>query len=182
VKTEFLNAAGLAASSLAGRGVMQSRQTNEALFQHALSAATEEQKTAAEAKTTDAVATRSIWRDEHSRGVIETGSQSADRSAATDTTGSGTGSTGLFGPDQNQNVGLGESAEWADFFKTHAPAEWSSHAVARAKFAETYSPEALVTLDWTGTVPENIDSNFVTRCEVDASGKPLPTNSFTELT
>ncbi len=63
------------------------------------------------------------------------------------------------------------------YFKTHAPGEWWQRPAARAAFAELYGEAALVTLDYTGTVPENMDPTWVTKVPVDASGKPLPKHS-----
>jgi hypothetical protein len=184
VRTEFMNLAGMAASSLAGRGVAgvhgagQSRQANEAQFQRTLSSISDAKSPAESVTTGDVAATRSNWRDAHTRAIIDSSSQSSGRSS----TAESGGGTKLFGPDQNQNVGLNEDAEWVDYFKTHAPGEWWDNQRTRAQFAETYSDAALVTLDWTGTVPENIDPVFVTKCAVDASGKPFPRVSSTELT
>jgi hypothetical protein len=59
-------------------------------------------------------------------------------------------------------------------FKTHAPGEWIRNDAMRAKFAEIYGEKALVTLDWTGTVPDNVDPTWVTNVEVDETGRPLP--------
>jgi hypothetical protein len=185
VRTEFMNMTGMAASSLAGRGVAgvrgasQSRQASEAQFQRTLSSISDADSPAESVNTADPATTSSNWRDTHTRAIIDSSSQGSGRSA---TAQSGGLATKLFGPDQNQNVGLDEDAEWVDYFKTHAPGEWWDNQRTRAKFAETYSDAALVTLDWTGTVPENIDPVFVTKCAVDASGKPFPKVSSTELT
>jgi hypothetical protein len=62
-----------------------------------------------------------------------------------------------------------------DFFLTHQPAEWRNNPEIRAAFAKLYGDKALVTLDWTGTVPENIlDTVWVTHVPVDSTGRPFP--------
>jgi hypothetical protein len=63
--------------------------------------------------------------------------------------------------------------QWKDYFCTHQPLEWSNNPVAREHFAAIYGDKALVTLDYTGTVPENVESVWVTHVPVDASGKPI---------
>lgn len=61
-----------------------------------------------------------------------------------------------------------------DYFLTHQPAEWADNPEIRASFAELYGQKALVTLDWTGTVPENVlDEVWVTHTAIDAIGRPL---------
>jgi hypothetical protein len=60
------------------------------------------------------------------------------------------------------------------YFRTHQPGEWMYNPAARAAFAELYGAKALVTLDWTGTVPDNVDPMWVTKVPVDATGRPLP--------
>jgi hypothetical protein len=74
-------------------------------------------------------------------------------------------------------VDVPATSEWHAYFLTHAPGEWWKNQNARAKFAEIYSETALVTLDWLGTVPENMDPTWVTRWPVDSTGKPLPRSS-----
>jgi hypothetical protein len=74
-------------------------------------------------------------------------------------------------------VDVPATSEWHAYFLTHAPGEWWKNQNARAKFAEIYSETALVTLDWLGTVPENMDPTWVTKWPVDATGKPLPRTS-----
>jgi hypothetical protein len=63
---------------------------------------------------------------------------------------------------------------WEAYFISHAPGEWFRDAESRAAFAEIYGEKALVTLDWTLTVPVNRDPVWVTRVEVDDSGIPIP--------
>lgn len=60
------------------------------------------------------------------------------------------------------------------YFYTHQPGEWWNDPGLRALFAETYGDKALVTLDYTGTVPENQDPEWVTHVPLDASGRPFP--------
>ena len=63
---------------------------------------------------------------------------------------------------------------WRDYFRTHQPAEWWKDPDTRKIFAQIYGDKALVTLDWTCTVPENTQSVWVTHVPVDASGRPFP--------
>ena len=63
---------------------------------------------------------------------------------------------------------------WRDYFCTHQPHEWCNDSTARQHFAQIYGDKALVTLDYTGTVPENVESVWVTHVPLDASGKPIP--------
>ena len=72
----------------------------------------------------------------------------------------------------------GESlAGWRVYFMTHQPGEWWLNEGARAKFAEIYGERALVTLDYTCTVPENVlDPMWVTNLPLDEDGRPLPRN------
>jgi hypothetical protein len=77
-------------------------------------------------------------------------------------------------PSGRSVVDVPAASEMEAYFLTHAPAEWSSSPEARAKFAEIYGEPALVTLDWLGTVPNNMDSTWVTSKALDASGRPYP--------
>ncbi len=61
-----------------------------------------------------------------------------------------------------------------DYFRTHQPGEWFFNPTMRELFAQTYGEKALVTLDYTGTVPENEDPTWVTHVQLDSSGKPFP--------
>lgn len=63
---------------------------------------------------------------------------------------------------------------WRDYFMTHQPGEWWQDAATREIFAGLYGSKALVTLDYTGTVPENEDAKWVTSVPLDAAGKPFP--------
>lgn len=63
---------------------------------------------------------------------------------------------------------------WRDYFRTHQPAEWWKDPATRKIFAQIYGGKALVTLDWTCTVPENTDPKWVTHMQLDASGRPIP--------
>jgi hypothetical protein len=63
---------------------------------------------------------------------------------------------------------------WRDYFMTHQPGEWWKDEQTRQIFASMYGSKALVTLDYTGTVPENEDAKWVTNVPLDAEGKPFP--------
>jgi len=66
---------------------------------------------------------------------------------------------------------------------THQPADWMYKDNARIEFARIYGDNALVTLDWDGTVPENVDSMWVTKRAIGPDGRPLPGNNpLTTLT
>jgi hypothetical protein len=67
-----------------------------------------------------------------------------------------------------------KKAEWRDYFRTHAPSEWWTNDTARGHFQEIYGDNALVALDWTCNVPENIEPNFVLHVPLDPTGKPIP--------
>ncbi len=80
-----------------------------------------------------------------------------------------------LGPEQPRLVvDVGGRSEWEDFFLTHQPADWMRSDAARQEFAKIYGNQALVTLDYDGTVPRNVDPTWVTTRPVDSSGRPLP--------
>ena len=76
----------------------------------------------------------------------------------------------------NQYTCLTGISEMRAYFMTHQPAEWMENDRARTEFAKIYGEEALVTLDWDGTVPENVDSIWVTKRPIGPDGRPLPNN------
>jgi hypothetical protein len=80
----------------------------------------------------------------------------------------------LGAAEPRQVVDVKADSQWEAYFMTHQPAEWMYNEDSRAVFAEIYGKQALVTLDWDGTVPENVDPMWITKRAVDASGKPLP--------
>jgi hypothetical protein len=49
------------------------------------------------------------------------------------------------------------------YFITHAPGEWWHDPATRTEFATLYGSQALLALDATGRVPDNIDQNFTTQ-------------------
>jgi len=55
-----------------------------------------------------------------------------------------------------------DEKQWRAYFQTHAPSEWWGDPEVRGIFVAIYGQDALDTLDWTCTVPENIDPNFQT--------------------
>ncbi|MFH1575221.1 MAG: hypothetical protein ABIG68_14660 [Acidobacteriota bacterium] len=65
-------------------------------------------------------------------------------------------------------------SEMHAYFLTHQPGDWMYQEAAREEFAKIYGRQALVTLDWDGTVPENVDSVWVTKRPLDPTGRPLP--------
>jgi len=70
--------------------------------------------------------------------------------------------------------GSGIVDEWRDFFMTHSPTEWIQNLATRDRFEALYGAKALVTLDYSGTIPENVNPAWVTSVAVDEDGKPLP--------
>jgi hypothetical protein len=74
----------------------------------------------------------------------------------------------------NQTQSTYQPDGWRDYFRTHQPAEWWKDPATREIFAQIYGAKALVTLDYTCTVPENTQSVWVTHVPVDASGRPYP--------
>ncbi len=65
------------------------------------------------------------------------------------------------------------------YFYTHQPGEWMFNSVLRQEFAKIYGQKALVTADWTFTVPENVSSEWVTTREVDETGRPFQRTTIT---
>ncbi len=166
MRTEFPNMSGMAVSSAVARGIAQKSESTEGKFSHSLASATAQ----VNASVREPVATS---RDAQTPSVSTTSEASSRTSPA---------ATNPFAAETRQVLDVGGDSEWAVYFSTHAPGEWASNPAARTKFVETYSEAALVTLDWTGTVPANMDLNWVTSCPVDSTGKPLPRVPSTELT
>jgi hypothetical protein len=74
----------------------------------------------------------------------------------------------------NKYIHLAAMSEMRAYFMTHQPADWMNSDKTRAEFAKIYGEKALVTLDWDGTVPENIDPVWVTKRAIGPDGRPLP--------
>ncbi len=177
MRTEFLNMSGPATSSIAGRGVARQSERPEGKFSRSLVAATQqvdaEAAAAAPVRKTAPPGSRDANIPSRISGSSEGSSRAAEPSSV---------AANPFAADSRQVMDVGGGSEWVAYFRTHAPGEWAADPRARERFAETYSDAALVTLDWTGTVPENMDPAWVTHCPVDSTGKPLPRVPSTELT
>jgi hypothetical protein len=78
-------------------------------------------------------------------------------------------------------VDVNGGSEWKDYFMTHAPAEWITDGEARDKFVQVFGAKALVTLDWTGTIPEHIEAIWRTNVALDSDGQPKTKSRGTEL-
>jgi hypothetical protein len=55
------------------------------------------------------------------------------------------------------------------YFMTHQPGEWKGIQNFRDEFEKLYGAAALVTLDRHGTIPKNVDPNWVTKTSVDSA-------------
>jgi len=65
--------------------------------------------------------------------------------------------------DKRICVDVSGSCPMEVYFVTHAPGEWMRNAARRIEFEEIYGAEALHTVICHGTVPNNIDSVWVTK-------------------
>jgi hypothetical protein len=77
------------------------------------------------------------------------------------------------------NEAWGPMSGMRAYFYTHQPGEWMFNSALRQEFARIYGEKALVTADWTFTVPENVSSESVSTRVVDETGRPLQRSTVT---
>ena len=176
MRTELMNiTAGPETTSIARRGVCRDSSSRTGLFTESLSAASRELPTSRGVQRT--AITNDLAVGEYLRISGRTGSVDRSMSTSEPSRTSGSVATPFDNRSSDGNCTAPDktkSAEWRDYFRTHAPSQWWHNESARSHFQEIYGKNALVALDWTCNVPENIDPNFVLHVPLDSAGKPIP--------
>ena len=163
VESSLLMPTNLPDASIASRGIMQANLQARVTFAQTL---------------TDAAETTA---SEHTSAVTGRTSpgESTDRGSRYVPGSDSVGTVTPFGTSRDSETVreidkiMAQARGWEAYFITHAPSEWFRNAESRAAFAEIYGEKALVTLDWTLTVPVNSDPTWVTKVEVDETGIPI---------
>ena len=167
VESGLLTPTNHTAASIAGRGIMQANKAAASAFLRTL-----------EDAAVSAAATMSVQASAGSSR--STPGVSSDRTSRSVPGADAGGSAAPFISTDDEEASrtideiMAQARGWEAYFITHAPGEWFRNAESRAAFAEIYGEKALVTLDWTLTVPVNRDPTWVTKVELDDTGKPIP--------
>ena len=171
VESSPFNLPNLAGASIAARGISNAEKSGADTFVEFLASKTQSAGAAAAPGTGEA--------SRPSASRTTPGASSGRTSRSVPGNESETSAPPFSGPDGGEapreiDEIMARARGWEAYFITHAPSEWFRQSEARANFAEIYGQKALVTLDWTLTVPVNYEPAWVTNQPVDDSGKPLP--------
>ena len=181
MRTEFQNIPAPAEASISRRGVSPGAESSGKSFSTSLSAA---EMRLEHSNVETGAANRALGSPLQSARTRTAGRTVGDGRNSAPSSSVQTSGRNPFDNPEGRIAVTGEKAagtpfdEWRSYFLTHAPGQWWFNPVARARFAEIYGDRALVTLDYTGTIPENIDPNFVTNAPLDSAGKPFPRSTL----